>query len=334
MYLRRVLYSSEDKLNSSLVSYMQSDYMISKGVIQHDMGDYLLYTYPKSKPIALIRFFEEGSGFYESSAIKIFEGGAFTDLKDATLESLLNNGFSELKGIKKGYSHVDLIKDSNILNNRYHEEYFVAFIKLLTKVSKSEVNFESNDGYEDIELSSKMLSSINRSSNRPTSRITFKFNNSSSKISIGISRTLTICMHESAAYLCMLSDFDTILKDLVDTVGRYYVTRQKPLLFDFSVSKVHFRDTMLLSPVGAKSLAALGEIYGDVYKKVDIGVFRKGKMRELKRVDPEKFIIYGLTDSLITLKHATSMEEFNLTVNKVGVPLTLSGIGKSYVLKE
>jgi len=50
--------------------------------------------------------------------------------------------------------------------------------------------------------------------------------------------------------------------------------------------------------------------------------------------NPELFDRYAIRDAVITLKHASTMEDFNLTISKIGVPLTLSSIGKSYVLKE
>ncbi|KAI1192278.1 hypothetical protein F5X97DRAFT_337677 [Nemania serpens] len=84
---------------------------------------------------------------------------------------------------------------------------------------------------------------------------------------------------------------------------------------------------LYLSPQGCRSLAAVGNIYGGEYKKIDIGKYRQGLMRTLLKEDKDLFEKYALNDSIITLKHASQMEEFNLTVNKIGVPLTLSGIG-------
>lgn len=57
-------------------------------------------------------------------------------------------------------------------------------------------------------------------------------------------------------------------------------------------------------------------------------------MSGLLKADKQLFEEYAIRDSIITLKHAVSMEEFNLSVNKIGVPLTISGIAKAYVLKE
>jgi ASC-1-like (ASCH) protein len=90
---------------------------------------------------------------------------------------------------------------------------------------------------------------------------------------------------------------------------------------------------MLLAPGNSKGLAEIGKIYGDEYKKIDIKNYR-GKMKKLAAEDKILFKEYAMRDALITLKHVNSMEEFNESLNKTGVPLTLSSISKAYVLKE
>lgn len=156
-------------------------------------------------------------------------------------------------------------------------------------------------------------------------------------------------LHESSADLSMLSDFSQY-KDCFNIINRSFVTMGKPFELNtyvdsldevpdkklmFSVgSRVFFRDTGLISPAGVKSLAAIGNIYGPEYRKIDIGHYRGGNMSNLRSENPDLFDKYAIQDSIITLKHGISMEEFNLTVGKTGVPLTMSGLGKSYVEKE
>jgi hypothetical protein len=81
-------------------------------------------------------------------------------------------------------------------------------------------------------------------------------------------------------------------------------------------------------------LAGIGNIYGKEFRKIDIGDYRGGKMRELLKDNKDLYEKYAIQDSIITLKHASTMEDFNFTVDKMGVPITLSSIGKSYVVKE
>jgi hypothetical protein len=217
------------------------------------------------------------------------------------------------------YSSKQLVSDSDILLNKDIEDSFINFMGVL-------------NGIRGCDMSSKLKKSVLRSSNKPQSRISYR--HGSSKLNISIKRIMYICMHESTADLSILSDFDTF-KEQLDIINRSFVTLKKPLDIEGCKSKMHFRDTVLIAPQGVKSLAEIGNIYGDeAYKKVDIGDYRKGRMRELLDINKELFDKYALRDAEITLKHASEMENFNLTVNKLGVPLTLSGIGKSYVLKE
>lgn len=220
------------------------------------------------------------------------------------------------------YNSTSLIKDSEDLNNEEHYKTVSSFMLILNKLSGIKV------------INDKQLVRIKESVDKPTSRIVYRFGiNSKCMLSISIRRNLYLCMHESAADLSMLSDIDEF-KQSLDIVGRAFVTRGKPLIIDECKSRVHLRDTFLLAPQGAKSLAGLGEIYGSEFKKVDIGNYRNGRMKALLKDNKELFEKYAITDSLITLKHACSMEEFYLSVDKIGVPLTLSGIGKAYVIKE
>ena len=48
----------------------------------------------------------------------------------------------------------------------------------------------------------------------------------------------------------------------------------------------------------------------------------------------EGFKAYALRDALIILKHETAMENFNLSVKKIGVTVTLGSMGRNYVYKE
>lgn len=50
--------------------------------------------------------------------------------------------------------------------------------------------------------------------------------------------------------------------------------------------------------------------------------------------DKEPFEAFALKDSIINLKHALSMEKFNMSVKKIGIPLTLSSVGRSFVSDE
>ena len=138
-------------------------------------------------------------------------------------------------------------------------------------------------------------------------------------------------MHESTAYLSLLSDFDSF-KNTLDIISRSYITRGKPL--KRAEAWVHVRDTVLLAPQGFGSLAALGSIYGEAFKKIDLGSYRKEEMSVLLSENKSLFEEYAVQDAKITLKHANSMEDFYNSIFKEWVPLTLSTVAKSYVFKE
>lgn len=178
-------------------------------------------------------------------------------------------------------------------------------------------------------LSTKLNDRLKSCGSKASSR--FFYSLGREKLSVSITRTIFLCMHESTADLSMLSDFESFKQDL-DIIQRSYVTRGKPL--KRKEGYVHVRDTALLAPAGYGSLANIGSIYGDEYKKVNLGSYRIDRMSVLLENDKELFERYAVQDAVITLKHATSMEEFYYTVHKHGVPLTLSSVGKAYVLSE
>lgn len=246
---------------------------------------------------------------------------------NSTIYSFPKSDVTTLIKYLESYSSEDLIRDSESLNDNDHKVALRYFISILNEIS----------GNNNV-LSEKMFSSIEKSVNKPTSRISYKFNNSNNQLSISVNRVLYLCMHESSADLSMLSDFD-IFKESLDIVSRSFVTIGKPITKEFSdgsvsKSRVHIRDTILIAPMGAKSLAAIGAIYGEAYHKINIDDYRQGNMSVLLKENKDLFERYAMRDSEITLKHASMMEEFYFDLGKVGVPLTISGISKAYVLKE
>lgn len=137
--------------------------------------------------------------------------------------------------------------------------------------------------------------------------------------------------HLTNADLSILNDFDDI-KDNLDIVNNSLITLNRPMLIDGV--NVHVRDTMLLAPGGMKSLASIGKLYGFEYSKVDINKSLLSKMDEFWLKDPESFKQYALRDALITLIHASYMEDFNFSLGQTQIPLTLAKLGSSYVLNK
>jgi hypothetical protein len=99
---------------------------------------------------------------------------------------------------------------------------------------------------------------------------------------------------------------------------------------------------MLLALGGVKSLKSIGNLYkndGDFSKREvsneDITQMSKFLEREKKKKTTKKttkaFIEYAILDANFTVKHETEMEKLNKTVRKIGIPITLSSIGRNYV---
>jgi hypothetical protein len=131
----------------------------------------------------------------------------------------------------------------------------------------------------------------------------------------------------------MLEDFEE-LKSQLNIVNKAFVTIGKPLRIHDSF--VYLRDTMLLAPAGKASLEKLGVLYkedGDFSKRI-VSSEDKAQMGKLLQRDKQAFEEYAIQDAVITLKQALSMEKFNMSINHLGIPLTLTSIRRNYVFNE
>jgi hypothetical protein len=69
-------------------------------------------------------------------------------------------------------------------------------------------------------------------------------------------------------------------------------------------NNIHIRDSMLLAPGGAKSLASIGKLYGEAYHKIYIGQAKLNDMESFLQTNREEFIEYALRDALVSLIHS------------------------------
>jgi hypothetical protein len=152
-------------------------------------------------------------------------------------------------------------------------------------------------------------------------------------VSFSIVKNTYIICHYSPADLSMLSDFEEIVERL-SIVKKVFVSLGKPLPYEHS--NVYIRDTYLLAPGGAQSLEKIGMLYEQEGKfdKIKISQREKEQMSLLLKRDPILFEKYAIRDAEITLKHATVMLDFNWNIKQLGVPLTLSSVGRNYVFSE
>ena len=148
------------------------------------------------------------------------------------------------------------------------------------------------------------------------------------KVSVTTKRVYTVTAHLTPADLSMLSDFD-VFKEELSIVNGSFVTLGKP--FKYEDRCVHFRDTMLLAPGGSKSLDSIGKLYKKGYQKIKVSQEDLENMQLFLDRDREGFIEYAIRDAVISLVHACWMEDFNFPLGGLGIPISLSSIGRKYV---
>src|SRR5258705_12253398 len=149
------------------------------------------------------------------------------------------------------------------------------------------------------------------------------------KLSVSRIKNNHFCSHLTNADLSILTDFPT-LKEQLNIVQKSFVTLGKPLLIDNSF--VYIRDTMLLAPAGNRSLEALGKLYN--FPKIEISKKDKKNMEDFLKKERGKFKKNAQQNAEITLKHTLLMEDFNIQLKNLGVPITLSSLGRKYVIKK
>lgn len=150
---------------------------------------------------------------------------------------------------------------------------------------------------------------------------------------IGVSRHIntTLVNHFSPADLCMFSDFPSFKKELDILSGSFVTMGSGGIKIGDHV--VVIRDTILLAPGGAKALTKIGETYG--IPKLSLTSEELNNMKTLRKEDESKFVSYAFRDTQITLTHASWMEAWHFENTKsMGVPLTLAGVGKKFLLLD
>ena len=173
---------------------------------------------------------------------------------------------------------------------------------------------------------------IRKTNVKPRSCVKIVFNNDVKlKVSLSIVKINFVLAHYNAADFSILSDFEE-LKERLSIVNKSYVSLGKPLRYEYTF--VYLRDTMLLAPAGKACLANLGQLYESTFHKKEISKYDLNDMSGFLKRDKEGFIAYAIQDAVSTLKHALSMEKFNLSIKQLGVPLTLSSIGRNDVFEE
>lgn len=153
--------------------------------------------------------------------------------------------------------------------------------------------------------------------------------------------------HFTKADLPAFSDFGEFTKVELDNIRRTLVDLKGSIRYQFYDEDnednpfcnidINLRDTILLAPTMAKSLADLGEIVG--FKKLkladDVNEDKKLKsnMEQYRNENWDRFREYAIRDSVVCVKYFEKVLQNNFEITgKYNVPFTLSSIGTDLVI--
>ena len=283
-------------------------YFIDKGKINFSFARTPVKTYIKT------------SGLEKLDLKKLVQVGINLESKD--LESSETELYSLLKSINLSQEFVDLLYDSIPESNYTNLEN-----QTRCDGSSVEVIDQKVEDYEREDLKVDVRGKEKGRYSRTTKTIVTK-----ERLSITTRRNFYIIGHLTQADLSLLSDFSVFKKHL-DIVNKCMVTLGHSDIVIYGHSVV-FRDTLLLAPGGKKSLASIGGLYGKNLQKINLTEDQYKNMDILLKNDPVLFKNYALRDSLISLVHACVLEDSNFQQMKLGIPLTLSSLGKSNLVRS
>lgn len=151
--------------------------------------------------------------------------------------------------------------------------------------------------------------------------------------------------HFTRADIPAFSDFKDIT-DFLANVRNTFISDDAYIPIDITLQdgskielKVRLRDTILLTPAQAKSLAAVGELTGHEKVVLDPDPARERWMKQnmdiVRRDHWELFKKYALTDAIICVKFIERVRDayFEITKN-AKIPVTLTSIGVDLLLRN
>jgi len=273
--IRKIRYANHDVslfvLNSGL--------KMIKGLNYTEQEDHTVFSLPRSVIQPYIHY---GSSFSLEEVIKISSGIAKP--YHSNTNEVLMQLIKEIRG-----SNFSLIEGKDVLDLAIQNKY-----GSYQKIEELEVKIDTsipplieilNEDYEEKRLTREYLSDL-----------------FSPKVSVTRTRGYYLIAHLTQADLSMLSDFVRIKEDL-SIVNGSFVTLGKAI--KYCGRNIHIRDTMLLAPGAAKSLASIGRLYGNMLQKIEISKADLEDMQGFLKRDKVKFTEYALRDALISLIHAS-----------------------------
>lgn len=232
----------------------------------------------------------------------------------------------------KGYTFSEMVEKSLNMSKPYLIQSYDNLVKTIWQIIFNDNPYPNH--LEDVPLNEnnyniKNIKNVSKIDDFKTiSRTSLTF--TGDKISVTRIVNNYFTAHLTNADLSILDDFNE-LKEKLDIVNKSFITLGKPLRI--KGLNVYIRDTMLLAPAGKKSLESIGSLYPES-PKIYLSKEDKQRMDLLLKRDPLLFENYAIRDSIITLKHANSMENFNFELKGIGIPTTLSSLGHKYVIDK
>ena len=309
--------------------------------------------------IRSIKYPQHDKSLYQlSEGFKLVKGINYSEQEEHIVFSLPRTVIQPYIHYGTSFSFKSIIEKASGIASPHHKKINSILTDLIDKIGKSSIVLSEYAGITELEVSVEKTLPVLASSNEkseveefgleefglgegPESLKELSFDNEEKrlsrqyltdlfpqKVSVTRTRQYYIIAHLTPADLSMLSDFEEIKEEL-SIVSGSFVTLGKPI--KYYGRNIHIRDTMLLAPGASKSLASIGRLYGEAFHKIEISRNDIEDMHGFLTRDKAKFTEYALRDALISLIHACWMEEFNFSIGIVGIPLSLSSIGRNYV---
>jgi len=310
----------------------------------YDLSLNKIVGYLKNKNIPHIEIEEKSSILFsfERTPIETWfkivdeEGFSFIELVRKSNEMALNKREADKIRILDILKNIHNDKDSLYSNNENETNLVIDLVNLANESKKYKESLKKDIYIENEEEEGESLETMTKTKRRKTLNKSKQYTRTNMQsftnkmVSVTEVKNNYFIGHLTSADLSVLKDFDTI-KDNLDIVNGCFVTIGKPMLID-NVNVI-IRDTMLLAPGLKKSLGAIGSLYDTKLNKIDIGN-NINNMKHFLKENPVLFEHYALQDAVITLIHASFMEDFNFSIGSIGIPLTLSTLSRNYILNK
>lgn len=178
--------------------------------------------------------------------------------EDLTLE--FKNIVDKLKQI---YENDTSFNNYNNNNNKNNNNNYNIKEDEKKEDEKSLINLPSVTDLPRIKIDTLKIVSDRLGTTKPEKRRTWMTSFTPMAVSVSVQRQMYLLIHNSAADLSVLSDFESF-KDGLDLVNKCFVTLTTPLKIHGLEVKV--RDTQLLAPGVSKSLHAISTLYPGIAK--------------------------------------------------------------------